>query len=443
MFLDNNIISPIYRQNNFKTSYKLQTAPLFVVDQMDSLVYYVDVLNRKSLGDMIYFDNASTSHPKAPGVPDAVKEILERGCFNISRGSYAGAYEMSALVFDTREKLAALFDCPESRQVVFTGGVTLSLNMVLKGLLRPGDRVVTTQMEHNAVIRPLAQLQGQGVNVEFARCGCDGRLDLEDMEAKITAGTKLVVMSHASNVCGTILPISEVGGICRKQGTLLLVDAAQTAGVLPISMRKDNIDILAFPGHKGLLSPQGLGGLILSRKIADQMVPLVAGGTGSYTHIAEMPAALPDKLEAGTLNLPGIAALSTALDYISEVGIETIYTREMNLFKRLTDGLDSIPGVNVAGPKELKDKCAIAALDFREADNAAVAARLDEEYGIMVRCGLHCAPSAHKTLGTFPRGVLRCSIGHLNTEAEIDTLLDVLGTLTTTPTTTLTKNSCN
>jgi len=379
---------------------------------------------------MIYFDNSSTSYPKAPGVPQAVAEVLERGSFNINRGGYVGAYEMSALVFDTREKVAALFDSPTGREVVFTGSVTQSLNVALKGLLRSGDHVVATQMEHNAVIRPLTQLQTQGVHVDFAHCGQDGRLDLADMESKITERTKLVVMTHASNVCGAILPIREVGAICRKRGALLLVDSAQTAGVLPISMSRDNIDILAFTAHKGLLSAQGLGGLVLSQQIADKMTPLIAGGTGSHSHVADMPSELPDRLEAGTLNLPGIAALSTALDYIKEIGIDTIYTHEMKLLSRLTSGLNAISGVRVVGPETLTDKCAIAALDFPAMDNAAVAAQLDEGYGIMTRCGLHCAPVAHKAMGTFPRGVVRCSLGHQNTEAEIDELLIALRHIT-------------
>ena len=379
---------------------------------------------------MIYFDNGSTSHPKAPGVPQAVKAVLERGCFNINRGGYAGAYEMSSIVFDTREKVAEFFDCADGRNVVFTGSVTQSLNMALKGLLRPGDCVVTTQMEHNAVVRPLYQLQSQGVCVDVARCGHDGRLDLADMESKITERTKLVVISHASNVCGTVQPIREAGEICRKRGALLLVDSAQTAGVLPISMVKDNIDILAFSGHKGLLSTQGLGGLVLSRQIANKMIPLIAGGTGSHSHVADMPCELPDRLEAGTLNLPGIAALSVALDYITGIGIDTIYAKEMALLARLTDGIKAIRGGRLVGSEKMTEKCAIAALDFPDLDNADVASMLDEKYGIMTRCGLHCAPTAHKALGTFPRGVVRCSFGHLNTEEEVDKLLSALNEIT-------------
>ena len=379
---------------------------------------------------MIYFDNSCTSHPKAPGVPDIIKDILERGCFNVNRGGYAGAYEMSALVFETREKIAELFDYPTGKHVVFTGSVTHSLNITLKGLLQEGDHVVTTQMEHNAVIRPLAQLQAKGVTVDFAHCDNDGKLNISDIESKITSKTKLVVMSHASNVCGTILPIREVGEICRERGALLVVDSAQTAGVLPISMSRDNIDILTFTGHKGLLAMQGIGGLVLSQKIADKMIPLIAGGTGSQSHIADMPMQLPDRLESGTLNLPGIAALSAALEYIKKIGISNIYEREMTLLRQLTDGLETIPGVNIIGPKNFSDKCAIAALDFPKLDNADVSARLDEKYSIMTRCGLHCAPEAHKALGTYPRGLVRCSLGHMNTESEVEQFLSAAREIT-------------
>jgi len=379
---------------------------------------------------MIYFDNCSTSFPKAPGVPEAVAEILECGCFNINRGGYEGAYEMSSLVFDTREKIATVFGAKSGKEVVFTGGITHSINIALKGLLRAGDHVVTTQMEHNSVIRPLAQLKEIGVNVEFASCEKDGKLDLSDMESKITDNTKLVVMTHASNVCGVIQPIREVGAMCKKRGALLLVDSAQTAGTLPISMKNDNIDILAFTAHKGLLSAQGLGGLILSEEIAAKMTPLIAGGTGSFSHIEDMPTELPDRLEAGTMNLPGIAALSVSLEHIKEIGIETIYSREKHLLAYFTEAISSFAGVRIVGPRNINDKCAIAALDFQSIDNADGAARLDEEYGIMTRCGLHCAPMAHKALGTFPHGLIRCSFGHKNTEAEVNKLLDALRNIT-------------
>jgi len=379
---------------------------------------------------MIYFDNASTSHPKAPGVSNAMKNILDQGCFNINRGGYSDAYEISSLVFDTREKIAKLFGAKSPRNVVFSSGITHSLNIALKGLLSPGDHVVTTQMEHNSVIRPLAQLKTLGVVVDVVRCDSSGMLDLDEMRKKITDNTKLVVITHASNVCGSIQPIREVGKLCREHGTLLLVDSAQTAGVLQISMECDHVDMLAFTAHKGLLSAPGLGGLVLSQNIADKITPLIAGGTGSHTHIETMPNELPDKLEAGTMNIPGIAALSASLDYINEIGIDHIYENKYKLLTFLTGGLQALESVHILGPENLNAKCAIVALDFKSLDNATVSARLDEEFKIMTRCGLHCAPNAHKALGTFPHGVVRCSIGHKNTKAEIDELLRAVEAIT-------------
>ena len=378
---------------------------------------------------MIYFDNGSTSHPKADGAVEAMAALLGGGCFNINRGGYGGAYDVAAMVFDVREKLAAFFGCESGRMVCFGGGITQSLNIALKGLLRPGDHVVTTQMEHNAVMRPLAQLQARGVQVDVARCTAEGLLDMGDMAQKITDRTRLVVMTHASNVCGSILPVSAVGALCRRRGALLLVDSAQTAGALPIHMRADGIDLLAFAGHKGLLAAQGIGGLILSQKIADEMEPLIAGGTGSHSHLLDMPKELPDRLEAGTLNLPGIASLGAALDYIGSIGIERIYGMEMALLAQLTEGIAHMGGVRIVGLRRLADKCGIAALDIAGMDPAEVCSRLDEDHGIMTRCGLHCAPAAHRALGTYPRGVVRCSFGHRNTPDEVDALLCALRTI--------------
>ncbi|MCL2079917.1 MAG: aminotransferase class V-fold PLP-dependent enzyme [Oscillospiraceae bacterium] len=381
---------------------------------------------------MIYFDNASTSYPKAPGVSDTIKNLLDQGCFNAGRGSYGDAYDMARLIFDTRQKIARFFGAKSGKQVVFTASLTTSLNIAQKGLLNPGDLVVTTPMEHNSIIRPLAQLRARGVHVSYARCDKDGTLDLDDMEKKITENTKLVIMTHASNVCGTIMPVRSVGEICRKKGALLLVDSAQTAGVLPISVKDDCIDLLAFSAHKGLLAMQGLGGLVLSQETADKMNPLISGGTGSLSHLEEMPDMLPDKLEAGSLNLPGIAALSASLDYITRIGIDTIYSRQMNLISRLQNKLQEKHSrlIHIAGTTNLTKKCAVAALNFPETDNAAVSERLDEKYGIMTRCGLLCAPGAHKVLGTYPVGVVRVSAGHMNTETEIDALIEALDEIT-------------
>ena len=375
--------------------------------------------------DMIYFDNCSTSFPKAPGVSDRVKEIIDEGCFNINRGSYAGAWTMAEIVFDTRERLADLFGFKKSRNVIFTGGVTQSLNMVIKGCLKPGDHVITTQMEHNAVLRPLFQLKKKGVEVDFVSCNRNGELSVVDFIQKMKPNTKMVVMTHASNVCGTVMPIKEAGAICREKGIVFVVDAAQTAGVLPILMDDWGIDVLAFAGHKGLLAPQGIGGFLIQDHVAERMEALLSGGTGSFSDSLEIPAVLPDKFEAGTLNLPGIAALNTSLSYLKGIGIEHIYETESKLLRYFTSEVKRIPGVRLVGDNGT-EKCAVAALDFLNMDNGEAAGRLDEEYQIMTRSGLHCAPMAHHALGTFPKGVVRCSFGYANTVQEVDFFLEAV-----------------
>ena len=377
---------------------------------------------------MIYLDHSSTSHPKAPGVAQAVASLLEQGCFNINRGSYDGAYSVAEQVFETRQQLAKLFH-NKGRSIVFTSGATAALNLALKGILQPGDRVLTTPMEHNAVLRPLRQLSQRGIVVEMARCDADGSLDLVDFKARLSPRTKLVVVNHASNVCGTIQDIQNIGAIVKENGALFLVDSAQTAGIIPIDMVQSKIDMLAFAGHKGLLAMPGIGGLALSDTAATLLKPLIAGGTGSHSDQLDMPTELPDRLEAGTMNLPGIISLGVSLTYLERLGIETIRTQETRLLAYLTEGLQKMPELKIIGTTDLNRRVAIVALDFPQLDNATVSAKLDSEYGIMTRCGLHCAPLAHKTLGTYPQGVVRCSLGHQNTIEEIDHLLKALSAI--------------
>lgn len=379
---------------------------------------------RAAASPLIYMDHGSTSHPKAPGVSQQVKEALDNGCFNINRGGYAGAWAMAEKVFDTREQLARLFGFGKSKNVIFTGSVTQSLNMVLKGLLGSGDHAVTTQMDHNAVLRPLHQLREEGVALDIAPCGPDGALLPEDLAARLRPNTKLVVMTHASNVCGALLPIREIGAICRERGIFFAVDAAQTAGVFPIDMDRDQIDILAFTGHKGLLGPQGIGGFLLREEAAAEMKPLLAGGTGSFSHLVEVPPLLPDKFEAGTLNLPGIMGLNAALAHLEQTGIEAVGAGVRQLMERFLAGLEGIPRARLVGPKGAAGRCPVIALDFVGLDNGEVAGRLEAEFGIMTRSGLHCAPLAHRALGTFPRGVVRFSLGQGNTVAEVDRALE-------------------
>jgi len=368
----------------------------------------------------VYVDNGSTSFPKAPGVSDAIKDFLDnRGC-NIGRGSYSDSYNAAMEVLDTRQMLADMFCAARPQEVIFTPSATYSLNILLQGLLKKGDHVITTSMEHNAVMRPLHSLSQMGIAYDIAPCGCDGSLQANDIIPLIRKETKVVVMSHASNVCGTVLPIESVAEICQSRGIRLIVDAAQTAGVLDIA---NGADALAFAGHKGLLGPQGIGGFIIKKELAEQITPLVVGGTGSLSDEIEYPNFLPDKFEAGTMNIPGILGLKKAIEYINSQGMSTMYEKEMALTAAFISKICDIGGVRIIGKSDITGRVAVVSLDFPKKDNAIIAAMLDEDYGIMTRCGLHCAPFAHKTLGTFPYGTVRFSFGYFNTMDEVEYIL--------------------
>lgn len=382
----------------------------------------------------IYLDNAATSYPKAPGVGSTVQHFIDDIGANIQRSGYASAQSSEELVFETREKLARFFNFEQSENVVFTLNITQSLNFILKGLLQPGDHVIVSSLEHNAVMRPLTQLSQKGVGFSRAACNQDGQLDLADLVEKIKPNTKMVVLTHASNVSGSILPAADVGKICRERGLLFVLDTAQTAGVLDLDFEQLGLDVLAFTGHKGLLGPQGIGGFLIRDEVAEKMEPLISGGTGSLSEYEEVPPYLPDKFEAGTLNLPGICGLGTALDYLLHVGVAWIRERERELTKLLLEGFSVLKGAQIAGPLSLENRVAVVSVDFPGRDNAEVAYHLDKYYGIRTRCGLHCSPAAHKTLGTFPRGTVRFSPGHLTTKAEIEhTLTAVSRTLAELP----------
>lgn len=377
---------------------------------------------------MIYFDNGSTSFPKAPGVGEAMANLLATSAFNINRGGYAGAYRVADMVLDTRELVCQILDWDDPKNVAFSGNITQSLNMLLKGYLKKGDHVVVSSLEHNAVMRPLNQLAELGVSFDAARAEVDGRLPIERVEALIRPETKMVVLTHASNVCGTVLPIEEAAALCRARGLHFVIDAAQTAGVLPLSMKKLGASAIAFTGHKGLLGPQGIGGMLISDDFAKELEPLISGGTGSVSDTEFMPAFLPDRFESGTMNLPGVAGLNAALQYVLKTGTAAIYEAEMALSGRFLAGARALPGVRIVGVDGLEGRVSTVSLDFTPAglDNAAVAFRLDSEHGVMTRCGMHCAPRAHKTLGTFPQGTVRFAFGHTNTAEEVDICLAAL-----------------
>ena len=371
----------------------------------------------------IYLDNGSTSFPKAPGVGKAMANFIENVGVNIGRGGYEEAYSAAEVVLDTREKLCRLFHFDQPENVVFTSGITASMNILLKGLLQPGDRVLTTSMEHNAVMRPLRQLEQKGVEVVLVPCRSDGTLDLEAFYDLATPGTRALVMTHASNMCGTVMPVKDVAEYCQTLGIWTMVDCAQTAGILPIDMEDWGVDAIAFAGHKGLLGPQGIGGFLITDDLAAEVDPLLSGGTGSISHLETVPDFMPDRFEPGTQNLPGIFGLHAALSYLEEVGIENIYQHEMTLAARLLEGFSKLEGIRVAGRTQLTGRTAVVSVDFLQMDNADAAYLLEDKYGIMTRCGLHCAPQAHKTVGTYPQGTVRFAPGRETTEEQIDAAL--------------------
>ncbi len=374
----------------------------------------------------IYMDNGATSFPKAPGVAERVYEYLIHTGANVGRGAYSASFEAENVVFETRELLCTLFgfDIPEN--VVFTKNVTESLNVLLKGLFKCGDHVIVSSMEHNAVMRPLSALEATGVT--FSRVLCDnvGSLDTADLLPLIRSNTKGVIMTHASNVTGTILDLKSVGEICKEKKLKFLVDTAQTAGLVEVDFNELNADAIAFTGHKGLLGPQGIGGLLVRDDIAHEMSTFIEGGTGSLSDAEIHPQYLPDKFEAGTLNIPGIYGLNTSLKYIHKTGIQAIREKEMHLTSLFLEKLLNMSHIEVIGKKTPEGRTGIISINFKALDNGEAAHRLSSEFGIMTRCGMHCAPSAHKTLGTFPGGTVRFGLSHFLDEADIIYAADCL-----------------
>ena len=376
--------------------------------------------------ERIYLDNASTSFPKAEGVAEAVYHyIKDCGC-NINRGGYDEAYQAEEIVLRTRQQLTELFHGPDCRNVVFTRNITESLNVLLKGFLKAGDHVLVSAMEHNAVMRPLSQLTEPDVSIDRSPCMADGTLDISAMDRLLRENTCAVVMLHASNVCGTLIPVETVGAFCHAHGLRFILDTARTAGVFPIDMEAMHIDALAFTGHKGLLGPQGIGGFILQPDMVPLVQPLIAGGTGSISHEEQMPSFMPDRFEAGTMNLPGIMGLHAALRWLEQETIDAVRSHELELTERFLSGALDIPHLRVIGRQDIAERAGVVSVVPENADPALVADALGREYGIMVRVGLHCAPNAHKTLGTFPTGTIRFSFGRWNTPQQVDTALSAL-----------------
>lgn len=377
---------------------------------------------------MIYLDNAATSWPKPPGVAEAVLHYMQDVGASPGRSGHQLAVEAGRIVYDTREALAQLFNVVDPLRIVFTANATEAINLVLWGYLRSGDHVVTTSMEHNAVMRPLRHLQSTGVGLTVVPCSAQGMLDPVDMEKAIRPNTVLIVVNHASNVVGTLLPVAKVGAMAERNGLLLLVDAAQTSGAYPVDMHQMKIDLLAFTGHKGLLGPQGTGGLCVGERVdLSRLQPLKRGGTGSRSESEEQPDFLPDRYESGTANGMGLAGLGAGVRFVLETGIGRIRAHEQKLTAQLLTGLRSMSGVRVYGTGDAKKQAATVSFNVEGMEPSDVALQLDEEYQIMCRPGLHCAPSAHRTIGTFPRGTVRFGLSYLNTAEQVDLAVEAVG----------------
>lgn len=378
---------------------------------------------------MVYLDNAATSYPKAPGVASAMADYVEKVGATINRSSYASAQEAGLVTLSLRERLCRLFNHPDPTHAVLTPGATAGLNMVIKGLLRPGDHCLVSSMEHNAVMRPLVQLEREGVVFERIPCDAQGLLRLEALPGMIKLNTRLVVMAHGSNVCGTVQDAEAVGKICRERGVPFALDAAQTAGHIEVDFERFGLSALVVPGHKGLLGPQGIGALLLDADFARRLTPLVAGGTGSASDSEELPDWMPDRFESGTPNMPGVYGWEAALGWLENTGIETLENHEKTLSKRFLEGIYGLKNVKLYGATVPEGRTGVFSVGFLNCDNAEAAWRLEREFGILTRCGLHCAPSAHKTLGSFPEGSVRFSTGWANTEADIDAALSAIAAI--------------
>ena len=379
----------------------------------------------------VYLDNASTTFPKPKIVVDSIYNYLVNVGGNANRSIYSNSLESSRQLLLTREKIATFFNFNKSENVIFTNNITSSLNYLIRGLAKPGDHFITSSMEHNSVLRPLTDCKNN-LNIELDIVNADnkGFININDIKNSIKSNTKAVVISHASNVVGSIQNLEEIGEICASHNILFIVDTAQSAGVLNIDINKIKANAIAFTGHKSLLGPQGIGGFIIDDKCNELCNSIISGGTGSLSHSLEQPNFLPDKFESGTLNMPGIIGLSSGIDYINELGLDYINEQNKYLRNHLIEGLLNIDGINVYGDLTSKHATTCVSFNYKDVDPSEVAFFLDEN-GIKSRAGLHCAPLAHKSINTYPQGTVRLSVGHSNTKEELDYTLSVLNKINT------------
>jgi cysteine desulfurase family protein len=372
----------------------------------------------------LYLDNAATTFPKPEQVYRAMDHALREIGVGPGRGSHRRGLDANRLVFEAREEVAGLFSIRDSARVIFTHSATEALNLAVNGLLKPGDHVVSTTMEHNSMVRPLRLAEKNGVEITWVSGDQSGLVESRHIAAAIRSNTRLVAVNHCSNVTGAIQPIEEIGGITRKKGICFLVDAAQSAGIIPIDVKSLNIDLLAVPGHKGLFGPLGTGILFIAEGV--ELRPLVVGGTGGFASADEQPETLPERFESGTMNTPGVAGLRAGVEFVRTTGINAIRMKEVKLVTQLHEGLREIPGVVLHSPRSEEMRGGIVSLTVNGLDPAEIGYRLDSEHDIAVRVGLHCAPEAHRTIGTFPGGTIRVSPGYFNSEQDIDMFLQAL-----------------
>lgn len=373
---------------------------------------------------MIYLDNAATTYPKPEKVYDAILDCMKNYCANPGRAGHKMAMRAGREIYDARENIAKLFNIDNPMNIVFTHNATDSLNLAIKGSVKRGDHIITTSMEHNSVIRPIKALEVEGVESTVVQCDNKGFLNINDIEKAIKKNTKLIVTTHASNVCGTLIDIKGVGEIAKKHNIVYLVDASQTAGVYDINIKELNIDMLAAPGHKCLLGPQGTGILYIREGLKIDI--LKEGGTGSQSEDLFQPELVPDKYESGTHNTPGIAGLNEGVKFILEEGIDKIRKHEEELCQYMLDRLEEIPNIIIYGPKDSKKRAAVISINIENIDSGEITFLLDSEYNIATRSGIHCSPLAHQSLGTLQQGAVRFSLGYFNTKEDIDSAIKAL-----------------
>ncbi|KRU26350.1 cysteine desulfurase [Clostridium sporogenes] len=378
----------------------------------------------------VYLDNAATTYPKPEKVYSSILNYMKNVGASPGRGGYENALTGDRMVYKCRQSLINLFNFNKIENVVFTSNITASLNILIKSIVKDGWHVITSSMDHNSVIRPLVSLEKSNkIELDILNCSEEGLINIEDFKNAIKDSTRLVVLSHASNIVGTIQPLEAIGKICKEKGIYFIIDSAQTAGVLPLNFQNLNCNALAFTGHKSLLGPQGIGGFIIDDELNNIATNFIEGGTGSLSESTLQPDFLPDKFESGTMNTPGIAGLLAGIEYINKEGLNAIKEREEYLSREFINGLLNIDSVKVYGPLDASLRTATISINSSKIDNSELGFLLDSEFGIMVRTGLHCAPLAHKTIGSFPQGTLRFSFGAFNDIKDINYALYALNSI--------------